>query len=156
MLSGVGLVNAAVDDSSLQRFRDALVVFREAVRKSDVLDTGYLSEELMNKLARNTGAIPAHEQQFFLALRVCSRNHHGDVSHEDFNECFKIALGYAKLTFEERLENNQVIDIFPHSSTGKLNFLYYTGCQRDEHRPFSGGHTELWSSSRVNNSPNRC
>ena len=92
-----------------QKYRDALVTFREAVRKADVLDTGYLSEDLMNKLARNTGAIPAVEQQFFLALNTCSRNHHGDVNHEDFNECFKITLGYSKLSFEERLENNQAI-----------------------------------------------
>ena len=91
------------------RFRDALVTFREAVRKADVLDTGYLSEDLMNKLARNTGAVPAVEQQFFLALKTCSRNHHGDVNHEDFNECFRITLGYSKLSFEERLENNQAI-----------------------------------------------
>jgi ubiquitin len=91
------------------KYRNHLVIFREGVRKADVLDTGYLSEELMGKLARNTGAIPNVEQQFFLAMKTCSRNHHGDVNHEDFNECFKITLGYNKLSFEERLENNQAI-----------------------------------------------
>ena len=59
------------------------MVFREAVRKADVLDTGYLSESLMNKLAANTGAVPACEQQFFLAMTMCSRNHHGDLNHEE-------------------------------------------------------------------------
>ena len=63
----------------------------------------------MTKLARNTGAIPLVEQQFFLAIKTCSRNHHGDVNHDDFIECFKITLGYSKLSFEERLENNQAI-----------------------------------------------
>jgi len=91
------------------KYRNYLVIFREAVRKADVLDTGYLSEELMGKLARNTGAIPNVEQQFFLAMKTCSRNHHGDINHEDFSECFKITLGYNKLSFEERLENNQAI-----------------------------------------------
>jgi hypothetical protein len=90
-------------------FRDALVTLREAVRKADVLDTGYLSEALVAKLAGNTGAVPLVEQQFFLAVKTCSRNHHGDVNHEDFVECFKITLGYSKLSFEERLENNQAI-----------------------------------------------
>ena len=95
--------------SEQKKFRDVLVVFREAVRKADVLDTGYLSESLMNKLAKNTGAVPECEQQFFLALKTCSRNHHGDLNHEDFNECFKITLGYHKLSFEQRLENNTAI-----------------------------------------------
>ena len=85
------------------------MVFREAVRKADVLDTGYLSESLMNKLAANTGAVPACEQQFFLAMTMCSRNHHGDLNHEDFNDCLKITLGYSKLSFEARLENNTAI-----------------------------------------------
>jgi hypothetical protein len=49
------------------------------------------------------------EQQFFLAIKTCSRNHHGDVNHDDFIECFKITLGYSKLSFEEGLENNQAI-----------------------------------------------
>jgi hypothetical protein len=96
---------------------------------------GYLSEDLLTKLANNTGILPECDSQFKLSMQVASRNHHKDVNHEDFLDCLRVALGaspphtrtqpacpfllaaaacvratgHVKLPFEERLEKSQAL-----------------------------------------------